>query len=748
MSDLADATPPRILVVDDSPANLLSLEVTLDGLGATIDKAASGEEALRILREDDFAAVLLDVQLPILSGFETAVRIREHEGSKSTPILFITAYDDDPRFPIRKAYSLGAVDYLVKPLIPEILRSKVAVFIELFRKTKAANRGEMAAHERLATALASVSDLFLTMDRELRYTYVNDRVVQASGIPRERILGRCLQDVFPETTGTLFERELKRTIDEHTPVHFEYHNATKDRWFENRAYPSPDGLMLVATDITDRKKSEELRRRLAAIVEGSNDIIVSAALDGIITTWNGGAERALGYTAEEIIGKHISEIMPPEYVEDMQTILRRIAQGDTNHYETKRRRKDGTVIDVSLTTSPIRDAHGRVVGASKVGRDITARKIIEAERQEADRRKDEFLAMLAHELRNPVASINGAVELLGRLRTEEDLLWAKDVVQRQVKHLARLIDDLLDVSRITRGKIGLRKELLDLSPVVSSAVEVVRPLIEERKHKLTLALAAGALQLEADPLRLEQVLVNLLINAAKYTDAGGHISLSAGCEETQIIITVRDTGIGMSPDLLARAFDLFAQGDRSIARSEGGLGIGLTLVQKLAELHGGSVTASSDGVGKGSEFTVRLPAWDGAPSQKPRAEDALPRLARPNSRVLVVDDNADTVRGLAKLLTLLGHDVKTAHDGQTAIELANAHKPEIVLLDIGLPGVNGYEVAKRLRVEASCKEALIIAVSGYGQEEDRRRSREAGFDHHLVKPLDYDVLMSLFAIPS
>jgi signal transduction histidine kinase len=439
--------------------------------------------------------------------------------------------------------------------------------------------------------------------------------------------------------------------------------------------------------------------------------------------------------------------MPPENIEDTEKILGMVRRGQkVDHYETKRRRKDGTIIDVSLTVSPIREASGRVIGASKIGRDITEQKRIEAERQEADRRKDEFLAMLAHELRNPLASINTAAQLFGSLETEENLEWAKEVVQRQVKHLARLIDDLLDVSRITRGKISLRKEPLNLSPVVSSAVEAVRPLIEERRHELSVT-HTGTLRLEADPLRLEQILVNLLTNAAKYTDAGGHIGLTARREGADIVIKVRDTGVGISRELLPRVFDLFVQGDRTMARSEGGLGIGLTLVKSLVEMHGGTITAMSEGPGTGSEFTVRLPEFHGGARETVKPTRVLPLVAHQGSRVLVVDDNADTARGVSRLLRLLGHDVQTTYDGPTAIELARSYQPEVVLLDIGLPGMDGYAVVKQLRKEDCCKNALIVAVSGYGQEEDRRRSREAGFDQHLIKPVDYDALMSVFARP-
>jgi PAS domain S-box-containing protein len=506
------------------------------------------------------------------------------------------------------------------------------------------------------------------------------------------------------------------------------------------------GASKVGRDVTESRQAGLLKDRLAAIVESSDDIIVSKTLDGVVTSWNKGAERILGYAASEMIGKHIALIMPPEHVEDMQKILNRIRDGEkVEHYETRRICKSGRIIDVSLTVSPIRDVDGRIVGASKIGRDITYQKQIESERQEADRRKDEFLAMLAHELRNPLASINNAVQLFGKLESEEELEWAKEIVHRQVRHLSRLIEDLLDVSRITRGKISLRREHLNLSPIVSSAVEAVRPFIEERKHEIVVSLAPGALRLEGDPMRLEQILVNLLTNSAKYTESGGRITLTAWSEQDTILVQIRDTGVGIAPELLPRIFDLFVQGDRSIARSEGGLGIGLTLVQKLAEMHDGSVVAESDGLNRGSQFTLRFPMLKAAPIAKPRLSSQLPRVARQSSRILVVDDNVDTAVGLAKLLTLLGHDVEVAYDGESALTVAAAHKPEIILMDIGLPGLTGYEVVRRLRQGPTCKTALIVAVSGYGQEDDRRKSSEAGFDHHLVKPVDLDSLVTLLA---
>jgi PAS domain S-box-containing protein len=517
----------------------------------------------------------------------------------------------------------------------------------------------------------------------------------------------------------------------------------------------PANIITLTLDITGQKQAEHDRRLLSAIVESSNDAIISKSLDGTITSWNRAAERMYGYTAEEVIGRNVSLLMPQDHLEDMTQIIDHIRLGErVAHYETQRKARDGRIIDVSLTVSPIRDDAGNIVGASKIARDITGRKRAEeaikrSEEQlrEANRRKDEFLAMLAHELRNPLSAINSAVQVARRTDVAESLEWSQEVIERQVTHLARLIDDLLDVSRITRGKIQLRKAVVDAVPILNSAVETVRPLIEDRKHELTVSFRAGPLHTKADPVRLEQVVVNLLTNAAKYTESGGRIWLTAERVGSEVVLQVEDNGIGIAPEKLPQMFELFAQGDRALARSEGGLGIGLTLVKRLVEMHHGTIHASSEGPGKGSRFVVRLPAAEESPSREVPAvaPKTTGRNGKPASRILVVDDNADGAKGLARLLKLLGHDVRTASDGPEAIEAARAYRPDIVLLDIGLPGIDGYEVARRLREDERCRSSVIIAVSGYGQEEDRRRAREAGFDHHLVKPIDHDALISVLS---
>ncbi len=369
--------------------------------------------------------------------------------------------------------------------------------------------------------------------------------------------------------------------------------------------------------------------------------------------------------------------------------------------------------------------------------------------KEMDRRKDEFLAMLGHELRNPLAPILTSLELL-RPDLPEKAEHARAVIERNARHMARLIDDLLDVARISRGQIVLRREPVALSQIVELAVEIAHPLIESRAHELSVSLPAESLWLDADPSRLGQVLSNLLNNAAKFTIRGGRIALTAERTGNLVSVEVSDNGMGISPEMLPRIFDLFAQGQSSLERSEGGLGIGLTLARQLVEMHGGSLTAESGGPGQGSRFRIALPAFE--------ATAALPQVALPavrgaeveqkalsgdGRRVLVVDDSADAAAGLAELLGEWGYDVRTASDGPSAIETAVAYRPEVILLDIGLPKMDGFEVARRLRAEPRLRKVVLIALTGYGQESDRRQSREAGFHHHLLKPVDFATLESL-----
>jgi PAS domain S-box-containing protein len=500
-----------------------------------------------------------------------------------------------------------------------------------------------------------------------------------------------------------------------------------------------------------------LRARLAAIVESSLDAIISKTLEGVIQTWNAGAERLFGYRAEEAVGRSITLIVPPERLDEEQEILARLSRGERiDHFETVRMARDGHRVDISLTVSPIRDAEGRIIGASKVARDITERKLeeeaLQAERrktvealEEADRRKDDFLALLAHELRNPLAPLRNGLQVM-RLASGDAAMVARmrDVMERQLTHLVRLVDDLLDVSRISRNKMELRRSRVLLADVVNSAVETAQPALAAAGHELTVSLPPEPVHLDADLTRLAQVIGNLLNNSAKYTGRGGHVSLTARREGDQIAVAVQDDGVGIPAYALPNVFDMFSQVDRSIERSTGGLGIGLALVKGLVEMHGGTVEAESPGEGKGSTFTLRLPMLKDAEDSPPGTsiqEWADSTGAR--RRILVVDDNRDSAASLALMLQLVGNEVRTAHDGAAAIEMAEQFRPQVVLMDIGMPKLNGYEATQRIRQQPWGLGMTVIALTGWGQEEDRARSKEAGCDGHLVKPVSLPDLEKL-----
>ncbi len=374
--------------------------------------------------------------------------------------------------------------------------------------------------------------------------------------------------------------------------------------------------------------------------------------------------------------------------------------------------------------------------------------------QDEDRRKDVFLATLAHELRNPLAPVLNVVQLMKHGLDEYTLQWSRDVLDRQVQQMKRLVDELSDMSRIARGKVRLRKERVDVAAVVARAVEACRPLLDQRRHELTVALPQEPVVLEADPTRLAQILCNLLNNAAKYSDEGAHIWLTVeragggGQPPDEVVLRVRDTGMGIPAEMLPHIFDLFVQVDRSLGRAQGGLGIGLALVRSLVEMHGGRITARSDGPGKGSEFIVRLPVSVEAPAEQSATGPAVSPEPQASRRVLVVDDNRDGAETLATLLRATGHEVRVAYDGPTALAEAHTFRPDVVLCDIGMPGMDGYEVARRLRQDADLPHPVLIAVTGYGQAEDRRRTHAAGFDHHLTKPVDLAALQQVFAGPA
>ncbi|XXY28968.1 GNAT family N-acetyltransferase [Sorangium sp. So ce233] len=505
------------------------------------------------------------------------------------------------------------------------------------------------------------------------------------------------------------------------------------------------GFSKITRDLTERRRQEASLRqseeRFRTLVEGVKDYaIFMLDPEGRIATWNVGAQHIKGYSAEEVIGTHFSRFYPADAIERRwpETVLAAARRDGRFEDEGWRVRKDGSMFWASVVVTAIHGPQGELRGFSKITRDLTERKRFEQIEFNA-RQMEEFVAMLAHELRNPLASIsNATLVLTSESKTNPEIGWAVGVMERQVGLLARLVDDLLDVSRITRGKIALERKSVDLTDIVTRAVEASRTWIDAREQALEVRLPEGPLSVEGDLARLTQVVTNLLHNAAKFTPVRGSIQVALEADDARATLRVRDNGVGISPRLLPQVFDLFTQGDRSLDRAEGGLGIGLTIVRRLIELHGGTVRALSEGPDRGSEFVVQLPRAARPVAQPARGAPAQRTADR--LRVLVVDDNQDSAESMAMLLQRMGHEAHAVFDGPSALDLATRLKPDLVLLDIGMPGMTGHEVARALRGIPGLAGLSLFAMTGYGQESDRRSTQEAGFDEHLVKPISVDVL--------
>ena len=628
--------------------------------------------------------------------------------------------------------------------------------------------------EIFRVTLRSIGDAVITTDIKGCVTYLNEVAESLTGWSLKDALGEPLDRVFPivnESTRQPVENPATRALREGIVVGLANHTVLirKDGAecpIDDSAAPIRDeqghvsGCVLIFRDVTaqrliEREKAGQLHtaRLLAAIVESSNDAIISKSLDGTIQSWNAAAERLFGFTAEEAVGRHISIVIPPERIAEEERIIARLRAGQrVEQFETERFRSDGKRIIVALTISPIRDDAGNVVGASKIVRDVTERKRLEdnlrvlaADLSENDRRKNEFLATLAHELRNPLAPMSNMLEVAKRSDGDSKILkQAHETIERQLGQMVRLVDDLLDLNRITHDRLELRRSEVELSSVIQQAVEVARPLIDEAGHKLVVELPKEPIYLNADRTRLAQVFGNLLNNSSKYTRARGTIWLTAKRDDHEVVVAVKDNGAGIPPDKLNSIFEMFMQVDSTSDRSQGGLGIGLTLVKRLVEMHDGTVEPRSAGEGMGSEFIVRLPILSKPTATGDTGADGA-REALANRRILIVDDNRDSAESLAMLFDITGNKTYQAYDGVEALEAIEAHRPEVVLLDIGLPRLDGHEVCRRVRQQTWGKDIVMIALTGWGQADDRRKSREAGFNGHLVKPVDYDHLLELLS---
>jgi PAS domain S-box-containing protein len=821
------------------------------------------------------------------------------------------------------------------PAVTEPTPPNANVDVTQDRPTEASLR-----HERntLEVTLASIGDGVIVTDAAGHVTFLNPVAEQLTGWSSTEARNAPFAEVFrivDEYTGTPVDHPVAKVIECGGIVGLANHTVLISR--DGRRIPIDDsgapirhedslaGIVVVFRDVTERRRAERERARLAAIVDGSDDAIASKTLDHIVTSWNPAATRLFGYKPEEIIGKSITLIIPPERQAEEDTILEQLRRGErVDHFETVRLAKDGTRIDVSLTISPIRDPSGAIVGASKIARDITARKRSEKRLQEeiqvrellgdaaravihaqldlqrvvqsvtdiareitgaafgaffynvqdergesyrlytisgasleafskfpqprntavfgpafrgeanvrsgditadpryghnppyhgmpeghlpvrsylavpvkaasgevlgalffghpepdvfteraerrvaavaaqaavavesarahqalkreidqrkqaeqalyqADRQKDEFLAMLAHELRNPLAPIRNATELLSHmLANDTDAQAALGMIKRQGAQLSRLVDDLLDVSRITAGRIQLKRQVIDLATVITQALETVGSQVREKRQTLSVtALSYEHLYVEGDFARLLQCVSNILANAIKYTEPGGKIRVLTHGDSDSAFIEISDTGAGLPPELIPRVFDLFVQSDRTLDRAQGGLGVGLAVVKRLVEMHQGEVTARSDGPGRGSTFEIRLPR---IARPAPMSDVGEPFESEPR-RILIVDDNTDAADSLGLLLRFKGHETHVVYSGKDALASVESFKPDVAVLDIGLPEMNGYDLARQIRTMPQAKGLRLIALTGYGQTEDQQRAYAAGFDGHLVKPV-------------
>jgi PAS domain S-box-containing protein len=609
----------------------------------------------------------------------------------------------------------------------------------------------------LEVTLASIGEAVIVTDREGRVTFLNTVAESLTGWPLEDAKGQTLKDVFRiinERTRQIAEDPVSKVLKTGQTIGLANHTVLIGRGgrempIDDSAAPirAPNGelfgVVLVFRDITDRRRAEHAQAWLAAIVESSGDAIISKTLDGVITSWNPGAARLFGYTPEEIIGKSITTIIPSELKEEEDEILARLRRGESiDHFETQRIAKNGKCIDISLTVSPIRDEAGEIVGASKIARDITERKRQEQMLRDAGRRKDVFLATLAHELRNPLAPLRNAATILCRTKHESPALTAAcDIVDRQVRQMARLLDDLLDISRISAGRLELREEFVDVAELVGKIAASLQPTFSAAHQQLDIAISAEPLYVYADRIRLTQAFSNLMHNAHKYTPVGGRITVGARREGRDVVVSVRDTGIGIASSKLDLVFELFAQVAEPSERPREGLGIGLSVAKRLIEVHGGRIEAHSEGLGRGSEFIARLPLRD-VPTIM-RAEAATIVTTQVARRILIAEDNADAATSLSMLLEGMGHHTRIVHDGLAALKAAEEMRPDVAIIDIGMPGLDGYNVARKIAAQSWSAQTLLVALTGWGQEADRQRAREAGFHHHLVKPVEPEVLREL-----
>lgn len=681
-----DSEKVNILVVDDLPEKLLVYRTILEELGQNLMTVSSGEEALKMVLQHEFAVILLDVNMPGMDGFETASLIRQRKKSARTPIIFLTAFVDEMR--AAQGYASGAVDYLPTPVVPEVLQAKVRVFIELsLMRRQAALQAEESA--RRAAAEESTRRLaFLAKFSE--------------HLARSQTRAEIMRVLVEQPIPYLADVSIVWLANEEGPGQVEWTWKGRETGYEPPPFPVP------------------------------------------VLPW---LEKIIHHVSKAGQLQILDKLPLPEPASEQLSVLPFLGEAIALPLSVRGQIHGVLVLAHKRSQSPYQSDDISLASDLASRASVALENVTLIERiQEADRRKDEFLGMLAHELRNPLGPIRNAVQLLQMMGPQEPrMVQLRDIVDRQVGHMTRLIDDLLDARRLANGKILLRKERCDLVQIARQTVEDYRSIFDDKNILLENHVTDTPLWVEGDPTRLVQAVGNLLHNAHKFTDPGGHVTVRLGHDEAKraAVITVSDNGIGIDAKILPHVFDMFCQAEQGLDRSRGGLGLGLALVKGLVRLHNGDVSVVSDGTGKGASFTIRLPMTSMPAVITSSTIPAIPESEK--YRILVIEDNKDTAESARMLLTLEGYDVQTAYNGSSGLEMARLFQPQVILCDIGLPGMDGYQIARTIRQDVSLSSAYVIALTGYGRDEDQRQAHEAGFDLHLTKPIDYNNLCRALA---
>ena len=739
----------NILVIDDSEDDRRLYQRALKDVDCHLVMASSAKDGFIYMADLRPDVILLDYNLPDLDGLSFIKMLAECSDTPP-PIIMLTGEGSESV--AVEVMKNGADDYLVKDtagqylrLLPGMIGRVMASHAQREQNQRLLQETAMLLRRNQALMKNSVDGIYV-MDSQGNLVEANDAFCRMLGYsqaevaslnvtdwngqwPAEELQARFLRNLIGKST--IFETVHRRK--DGTLLNVEVSTSSVELEGQNFFFA-------LSRDITGRKRVEAALRQHKLVLDTSIDGFWMTNVRGDLLEANEAYAKMSGYSVEELVKMHISQLEAKELtVEDVLAHIAKVMAQGYDRFETRHRRKDGHEIDIEVSVTYMAEPQRLFVFC----RDITERKRVEQVLREANQHKDEFLAMLAHELRNPLAPIRNAAHILGRLELAEPRVkWAQEIIERQVTHLTRMVDDLLDASRIARGKITLKQEVIELAALAEQVMQSARPLAGSKGHQLAVRLPDQAVQMEGDPVRLFQLLFNLLDNAIKYTPDGGQIEFAAHLAGQEIEISVRDNGVGITPELLPRVFDLFQQDERKLDRTQGGLGIGLTLVQYLAWMHGGRVKAYSAGPGQGSTFTVWLPAKAmTALPLKPEAEN----LSRPvtGMRVLVVEDDHAVADSTAVLLEMEGHEARIAESGQAALEQIPEFRPQVVLLDIGLKGMDGFETAQRLRQLPEGRDLCLVAMTGYADSATKARALASGCDHFLVKPVTFKALSSL-----